>query len=757
MSAGQQVASPDGSSADTASARQQPVSASAIADIVVTAQKRAERINDVPLSITANSAPELKAAGVSSPDDLGKLVPGFVYAKSAYGVPVYTLRGIGFYDYGLAALPAVTVYVDEVPLPYGQLTAFSLLDVQRVETLKGPQGTLYGVGSTAGAINIIAASPTPSLAAGLDLTYARFNQVTVDGFISGPLTSTLQGRFAFHTENGGAWQRSYTRKDRLGDKRITSGRLLLDWAPTSAFSARLNVNAGIDRSDTQALQYEGPTTLPSTNATLLRLNPSLYNYPRAPENNRAADWDVNYPFRSDNHNFQAALTANYDINADLTLKSITSFNRFTTTSSVDGDGTNQQDATILVDGKIRVFFQELRLSGTYDNGLRWIIGANFQDDKVDQRQDGFLTRSTQGLPVPGATHNASFSFQNAQSKAVYANVEFSVVDGLTAQGGVRYTKSDRDLKGCSTAQDQNTANFFGPRVGAVIPVGGCYTRRPDGTVGFYTTSLNQDNVSWRAGLDWKVNRDVMLYANVSHGYKQGGFPIVGASSYLSLQPAVQEDVLAYETGAKLTLLDGAVQFNTAAFYNDYTNKQVRGRVIDPATNAQASALVNVPKSKIYGGELQLTLRPVQQLTLNADATYIKTKITSSFLNFDFIAQRVQMKGQVLPFSPKLTFNVRADYQPPINSDWNAVFGVAVKHQSSSFGGLGELAVARNKAFTTLDLRAGVKSADDRWNISVFGRNVTNTYYWTAPALIIDTLGRYAGAPATYGVTVSFRY
>jgi len=729
--------------------------AQGVGDIVVTAQKRAERINDVGISIVAANAQQLKSAGVTSPDSLGKIVPGFVYAKSAYGVPVYTLRGIGFYDYGLAAVPAVAVYVDEVPLPYAQLSSFAFLDVERVETLKGPQGTLYGVNSTGGAINIIAASPTKQLSAGIDLTYQRFNEVLTNGFISGPLTDTLGARFSFSTDNGGAWQKSYTRNDTLGRKNITSGRLLFDWKPSSRFSARLNLNAGIDKSDTQAVQFLSPSTLPSTNALLRRLNPSLYNYPVAPHDNRAADWDPNYPLRNNNHNYQAALTMNYNLGDSLAVKSITSFNRFTTKSAVDGDGTAQQATLTLIDGTLRTFFQELRLSADYSNGLRWIIGANYEDDKVNQAADGIYTQNTLGLR--GSTHNRSFSFQDATSKAVYGNVEYKLIDGLTAQGGVRYTKNIRDFRGCSAAEDASTAAFYAAATHQPIGVGGCYTQRPDGTVGFVTGRLNEDNVSWRAGLNWKVNRATLLYVNVSHGYKAGAFPLVGASSYLSLVPAKQEDVVAYEAGAKLTLLNGKLQFNTAGFYDDYTNKQVRGRVIDPNTQQQASALVNVPKSQIYGAEVQVTANPFRGFTLNADATYIKTKITSNFLNFDFVANRVQMKGDVLPFSPKLTFNVRGNYEFGLSSNWDANLGFAIQHTSSSYGGLGELEVAKINGYTTLDLRAGVQTKDGRWSVTAFGRNVTNTYYWTAPVLVIDTIGRYAGSPATYGLTVGFRY
>ncbi|MBB6122984.1 TonB-dependent receptor [Sphingobium subterraneum] len=733
-----------------------PEATTEIADIVVTAQKRSERINDVGLTITAASGEQLKSLGISTPDDLIKAVPGFTYAKSAYGVPVYTMRGIGFYDYGLAASPAVTVYVDEVPLPYGSLTSFSMLDPQRVETIKGPQGILYGINSTAGAINIIPNAPTDQLSAGIDLGYARFNQVTTRAFVSGPLSDTLSARLSVQTDHGGAWQRSYSRGDKLGDKDIVSGRLLIDWKPAETVSLRLNVNAGIDRSDTQAVQYLGATPAAGGNNALRTLNPALYNYPQAARHNRSADWDANYPFKKDNHNFQAALTVNVDLTPDVQLKSITSYNRYTTKSAVDTDGTPFTANTILIDGYLRSFFQELRLSGQMD-ALRWIVGANLTDDKINERQDGIFTDGILGKT--GYTHAAGRNFQTGSSESVYGNLEYKIGDGLTLQGGARYTNYRRELRGCTTAEDQSTANYFTARLPAPVAVGGCVTVLPDNvTLGYYNPVLKEDNLSWRAAANWKVDRNTLLYASVSHGYKSGAFGAVLSTTFASLVPAVQEDVLAYELGGKFTLLGGKVQFNTAAFYNDYTNKQVRGRTFDPRlANVAASALVNVPKSRIYGAEAQLTVRPVEGLTLSVDGTYIDTKITDSFVNFNFVGARVQMKGQVLPFSPKLTGTAQVDYDFAVSDNWRMKIGASLRHQSFSYGALGELPAAAIDSYQTLDLRASIHDEEDKWNFGVFGRNVTNSYYWSAPTLVIETVGRYAGEPVSYGVTVGYRF
>ena len=274
--------SPAFAQADTAPQAQQPVG---LGDIVVTAQKREQAINDVPLSITAASGEKLASQGVANVADLVKIVPGFNYTESAFSTPVYTLRGIGFYDTSLAAKPTVSIYQDQVPIPFSIMTRGATLDLERVEVLKGPQGTLFGSNATGGAINYIAAKPTSTFRAGLDAGVDSFGQVSGGGFISGPISDTLTARVAVRTEQGGAWQRSYTRDEKLGDRNFTTGRILLDFEPSDGVRFSLNLNGFIDKSDGQAGQLIGVVPLGNP----ARLGP-LATYPIAPHNNRDADW-----------------------------------------------------------------------------------------------------------------------------------------------------------------------------------------------------------------------------------------------------------------------------------------------------------------------------------------------------------------------------------------------------------------------------------------------------------------------------------
>ena len=216
------------------------------------------------LTITAASGAELAARGINSVDDLQKIVPGFKASESIFETPVYTLRGIGLNDYSLGSTPAVAVYQDQASaaLPHHVRGGRGSMS-GRVEVLKGPQGTLFGQSSTGGAVNYIANQPGKRFEAGVDVGYDSYNQTDVSGFASGPLTDTLGARVAVEAVEGGAWQKNVSlppngassTRGRLGDARKVTGRIILDWRPTSAFKANLALTVNQDHSDVQATQF----------------------------------------------------------------------------------------------------------------------------------------------------------------------------------------------------------------------------------------------------------------------------------------------------------------------------------------------------------------------------------------------------------------------------------------------------------------------------------------------------------------------
>lgn len=773
-------------------------------EIVVTANKREQNLSNVGLSISALSGEQLAVERVANVADLARVTPGLTFAPTPASTPVYTLRGVGFFESSLAAYPDVSLYIDQVPLPLPVMSTLTAFDLERVEVLKGPQGTLFGNNATGGAINFVAAKPTRQFSAGGEVGYGRFNTFEVGGYVSGPITDTLRARLAFKAVSGDEWQKSYTRNDKLGKEKNIAGRLILDWDATEALSFSLNLNAWRDQDDPQAAQkiFSSPQSAPGPFPVV--------SYPNAPSTPRAAGWGNTYRPYADNKFKQATLRADYDFGG-VTLTSLTGYSELDFLQRIDQDGTDlvglelQQD-----DGNIESFTQEIRLSNGSSSVVRWVVGANYEHTKVAQVTDLDSADSSSTI-ANGFTSSAYSSFNTMNNYAAFANVEYDIADQLTLKAGIRQTKAKRSYLGdtSDSARFPISPNPFtgGPGLSLTdffnIIYPAIYGRNPDGSpivppvaplgsivldnrtnadgtpvdpATYLTTlrvpgRLNEDSTSWSVGADFKPSDDVLLYLNVSKGYKAGSFPHVSGAIYPAFEGVKQESILAFEGGFKAQLFDRRLSLNAAAFYYDYKNKQLRAKFVDPIFGG-LDKLVNVPESVIKGIEFDLRAQPISGLSISASATYLDAKVEEyqgvvGAQNVGGLLQPVlaSFEGVRLPFSPKLSYAVRMDYEFSISSDLNAFLGVGVNGQTKS---MGQLSVPGTSSFGIPDSlyklngrilvnpNVGIKSADDRWQVTVWGKNIFNEYYWTQAIQAYDTVVRYSGRPAEYGISLAFK-
>ena len=733
--------------------------------IVVTAQKRSERLSDVPVSITAATGEQLAARGIDDVADLERIAPGFTYRQSQYGTPVFSIRGIGFYDEQVAASPTVTVYIDQAPIPYARMTEGASLDIERVEVLKGPQGTLFGQNSTGGAVNYIAAKPTSTLEAGFDASYGRFNDLSLGGFVSGPLTDTLGVRVAARYEHRDPWQVSITRDARNGERDFLAGRLLFDWQPTDRLTATLNVNGWRNTSDTQVGQPRGylpisplPPTIPQT--TAIRDALVAYPYPTR-DSNRLADWDEGFSRERDDTFFQISGRLDYDLTDAIRVVSISTYSDLETLAPIDVDGTNVPSNQITQFGDVSSFAQELRIEGSSER-LTWVVGGNYQRDKTRDFQTVRLRGSNAELAGIFFDGLDLLNEQNVRSFAGFASLEYEITDTLSLQGSARYTNENRDFAGC--ASDSGGANGFRiplSLVGVNVGPGECFTILPDGSSGLYEDDLDEDNISWRGSLNWKVTPDVLIYSNITKGYKAGSFGTIPAVNFQQFNPVTQESVLAYEAGFKATDIADIIDINGAIFHYDYQDKQIQGFVVVPPFGA-LSTLVNIPEAYINGAELDLTLRPAEGLRITAAATYIQSKVSDVALVSSPFGETIDARGEAFPAQPRWQLQADAEYSFPISSGTTAFIGAGGSWRSSTVAAFGSSTGPQGtenffdiKGYGLLDVRAGFETGDFR--VQFFGRNVTNTQYWNNVTHIYDTYVRVTGFPVTYGVSLSARY
>lgn len=746
----------------------------AISDIIVTAQKRSDRLRDVPLSINAASGEQLKSAGITSTADLEKIVPGFVQQQSAFGNPVFFIRGVGFNDTTLGVAPAVSIYMDQQPLSFSSMARGAVLDLERVEVLKGPQGTLFGQNSTGGAINYIAAKPTRELKAGFDLTYGRFGQADAEAYISGPLSDTLAARVAVRSENRNEWQKGYTISEKLGSKRFLNGRLSLRWEPTDAMSVLLTANAWRDRSDAQQPQFIAYTPLVPVGGNPVPF--PISTFPLAPHNARAAAWDPSFDYKLDNWLYQFSGDIEVDLSDAVHLASLTSYAKFGQSVPINFSGTQYPNAFSVGEGKIETFSQELRLNGDVGDSVKWMVGANYKWDKVIERLHvGPLVTTGAGIgPFPFTSYRDD-NDQRIKSKSVFGSLDYKITEQLTLQGSIRYTQEDRDFQGCTRDSGNGelaagvsflTGLFGNPQT---IAPSACAMMDGTGVVlPIIKNSLNEDNVSWRASLNWKPNRDTLIYANITKGYKSGNFPTIPGVVASQMNPIKQESVLAYEVGTKLSL-QRSVQVTGAAFYYDYKDKQLLGNRQDPIFGP-LFGLVPIPKSHVAGMELSLVVGPFSGFTLSLNGTYVHSRVSSEPVvvggqplvgPFGDVAT---FAGQSFPLSPKWQGSADAQYRTSISSKLNGFAGITATGRTGANGQLlsynASVAALEKllkiKGYVLVDLHAGIETRDKQWQVEFWGRNIFNQFYTNGNTRNSDFVTQFTGMPATYGVSLKYR-
>jgi len=775
----------------------------AYGEIIVTANKREQNLSKVGLSIAALSGDALKTQRVQNVEDLAKVVPGLAYAPTPNATPVYTIRGVGFFETTLSAYPDVSVYIDQVPLSLPVMTTLTAFDLERVEVLKGPQGTLFGNNATGGAINFIAAKPTRTLEGGVDLGYGRFGTAEYGGYVSGPLSDTVRARVAFKGAQSGDWQYSYTRNDKIGAKDNLAARLLIDWDASETLKFSLNVNGWRNQDDPQTPQYTIPTPqFPVGSAGLGGVvgNLPIYNYRPAPNNARASDWNPNLRPYSDHHFFQSALRGDLEVADGITLTSLTGYEKMRFLNSINGSGTALYAQDLgRNEGHIESFTQELRVANAASNSVRWVLGGNYEHTTVDETGDVYI-HDTSASAHNGFNGSQFGTFQTMDNYAAFGNVEFDVTDQLTLKGGIRRTEAKR--KGLLLGSYEIPGFFpngaFGPNsltaffnialpflfpqanIGTIAPghsIAIDTRTNPNGTpvdpatylkVGDLHSKMTERNTSWSLGADFKPTENLLFYANVAKGFKAGSYPTLAPAILGAFDPVVQEELMDYEAGFKAQLLDRKLSISGAAFYYDYKNKQTRAKFVDPIFGA-LDKLLNVPKSRVKGAELEFDARPAKGLTLSGSVTYLDAKVTEfmgtvgSHLDANglLVADLASAKGQPLPFAPEWSYAIRADYTFPLSQSLNGFVGASATGQTRTIGSIyilpAEKAAYNLPGYSLVNGNIGIESADGAWRLTLWGKNIFNKLYVTNTIQAYDNIMRYTGRPVEYGVNLGIKF
>ena len=689
-----------------------------IGDIVVTAQRRAERLQDVPIAITALSSDQLAASGVTDITKLNTITPG-LYIQASTGFVSPHIRGIGTSAGGAGLENSVAVYVDGVYMASQSGSLLSLNNVSRIEVLKGPQGTLFGRNATGGLIQIVTRDPTQNFTADFSAGYGNYDTFTSSAYISGGIAPNLAADIAGQvtTMGKGYGTNIVTGNDVYRTK--FDGAVRSKWVltPTDLTTVKL------------ALDYERRTGNMSISSRQVEgIKPAFgaaYNIPT---------WDINSDF--DPYQRLKGGGASLDIQQDIggvQLESITAYrkSRYTIGFDTDLTPTPAQTLTLSVLND-RQISQEFKLQSDKASKIQWVVGAYYFNANAEL-DPNVLQLGGPAIPPPPAppiTQISGYSKLTTRAWAGYGQATVPLGDRTNLTGGFRYSTERRTIFSTQAATLINGAviNPFGPDT---------------------TQHQTFSAPTWRVSIDHKLDDNDMIYASYNRGFKSGGYNARNPSA-----PAFKQEKLdAYETGIKSTLLDRLLQVNVAAFYYKYNNIQVS------RFEQNNIFIYNGAGAEIYGVDLDLQLHPTRELTIDGGVSVLHDRFTS-FPDADrytpnplggSIRSTVSAKGNRLPITPDATFNLNAHYDHATQSGiWSVDVG---GYYNSGFYGQPDNVLKQGK-YALLDGSIGWKTSDKRYGVRLWGKNLTNHPVSTALGQSDTSAIVQYDAPRTYGITLS---
>ncbi len=703
-----------------------------LAEIVVTAQKREQNLQDVPVAVTALTGAQLSDAGAVEPLSLAELTPNLT-AKNAVGntAPIFALRGIGLNDFATNGTQPVGVYLDEVYLANNSQLSFQLMDMDRVEVLKGPQGTLYGRNTTAGAISFITHKPTDQFDSSVSVTAGEWDLFRAEGYVNGPISDTLSARFSFSAERQ---FKGYFVNDATGDswgqsrRAAWRGQLLWNLGDTHVL---VNYHGGIDKSDdwyykwiAEAVPGQTPVST-ADEALAAQQNPNIYHgtHTFSPQ-----------PFIN---NLANGITVNADRDYGFaTLKSVTGLEDLEYNRSEDYGSIPVPDGWNTYAGHLLEYSEELRLTSQGNAAWSWIVGAFFGHDRL--RENDLYNELNN--PVYYTYLFGENYVQTTNSAALFTHNDIRLTDAMRLTLGLRYTDERKHYVGGTTPMGgDHDSNVFFPN--GTVCVTSCVV----------DTTLHYREPTGKVGLDYRIG-DVLLYASASRGYKSGGVTGFYVTDVGAKAPYKPEFINAYETGFKSSWAGNTLRLNGALFYYDYKDLQAFGVV------GNEFRIFNITKSRVEGAELEASWLPFKGFEWNLGLGLLNTKVLESDIQtISPSGAPVGIVGNRLGNAPNLELDSGMTYHWSVSNSLVASAGFDLNWRGGTFYYVQGDPRQFEPAYVLIDPRLTLSDQDEVWKITLWAKNVSNKQYF---AEIFNDGGSVVGFPAAprqVGVTFSYHW
>lgn len=729
-----------------------------IEEVLVTARKREERLQDTPVSVTAVTAAELANRFLKDISNVADFTPNLEFSSSAPiggagNAAILFMRGVGQTDFLITTDPGVGIFLDGVYVGRSVGGVFDVMDFERIEVLRGPQGTIFGKNTIGGAISLISAKPDENFGGNAQLTIGSRDRIDINGTVNVPLIDDkLMARASFASSDQDGYGRRLSDGLRLGDRNSTSARGTLRWLAAENLEVLLTADGYRQRTDGAAitLGFADPT------AQLA----SLYNAFVAPQFDTQFDnrWITSDPLTtwgtgstfSDTDVWGVASTIIWDLDA-VTIKSITAYRDLEASFARDADGTPMpyvESEDFMAQNQ---FSQELQFSGKADDGrLNWLVGfyyfrENAWNDTNVNLAVG-LFDALEALPGPlfpggpggaGNPVNIGLDLQmlntlnvRNRSYATFVQVSYALTDQLSVSGGVRYTYDKKQLLSSLFHVNANVYNFP-PTL----------------------QKENWDNFSPKGSIEFKWTEDLMTYASVSRGFKAGGFngrPVAQDA----LRPFDPELVTAYEAGIKSEWFDNRLRLNAAYFYTDYKDIQLTIATASQQTGSFIFVTENAAKGRVQGFEVEMLARPLPGLDLSGAVGYTDAR----YKRLDPGA--VITLDTRFPKAPKWNASAAAQYTWPVADLFMASLRGEYSYRSLVFHDAVNSPGGSQTGYSLVNASVSIESMDERWRLTMFGRNLTDKIYMINGYGEAPSFGyteTYYGPPREWGVSLNVRF
>ncbi len=700
-----------------------------IEEIIVTAERRAKNLQRVPITITALTGDHLEESLVADTMDMQILVPGYTFKTNSLRGQPY-IRGVGSDVITVGAESSVAFFQDGVYLPRASSALIQLYDVERVEVVKGPQGTLFGRNATGGAVHVISKKPSDSFEAGGDLTLGNHDQLRLTGYLNLPIDAQSSFRLSGLLNRHDGHLRNVFRNIDVNSEDVVSLRGQYQRRRQSDAEIRIAVSY-FDQDDSGPGLASHPDPENGINLGLLPpFNGEVRSNPREVTHNekliaRFSAWStqltVTKPFRSTE------------------LQSLTSYSHIDSFESLDLDASDADFASNMVDQWSKAFTQEFQLTSEINDNFNWLVGLFFLNEQASQILDIEVL-----FPAPPEPSLPDFLPARNKPGATVSSEAL----GVFGQGSYRIGEKWRATAGFRYSYDRRSQNYLQE------------ITDPFGILGGSTTIRSNDRDSWNSWtpkvvFEYLHSADVMAYLSISSGYKAGGF------NTNTLQGSFDEENLwAYELGLKSSFKQRRVQLNVAGFYYDYDDIQLL--TLPPgAAVGTFPIVINAAEARYAGVEFDLSTRVTKQADVDVHVAWLDAQ-------FDrFVAMdpnnpqdgELNRSGYRLQQAPELSASVRAQYTWNVSRSRELSFAAEYAYQAKVFFNTFQDNVVSQDGYSLVNARLELESKDERWFVALWGKNITDRLYAHTKIRQDPLVGnlRFWGPPRTYGIQFGRRH